>query len=149
MHTHEPFSQSLAALNVEVVPMMQEGCQLFERIGYHDFNGIVLDEAEQEALTGAMGDRNHTLVLKNHGLLTAGSNVAWAFVRHQLFIRNAEIMLRTMSSGAQISYMPDEIMRHTRQQFEGGDAQAGAAVRHPEWPAFWRMLDRVDPGWKH
>ena len=54
-----------------------------------------------------------------------------------------------MSSGAQISYIPDEIMRHTRQQFEGGDAQAGAAVRHPEWPAFWRMLDRIDPSWKH
>ena len=122
MHTHEPFSQSLAALNVEVVPMMQEGCQLFERIGYHDFNGIVLDEGEQKALTGAMGNDKHTLVLKNHGLLTAGPNVAWAFVRHQLFIRNAEIMLRTMSSGAQISYIPDEIMRHTRAQFEGGDA---------------------------
>ena len=69
-------------------------------------------------------------------------------MRHQLFIRNAEIMLRTMSSGAQISYIPDEIMRHTRQQFEGGDAQAGATVRHPEWPAFWRMLDRIDPSWK-
>ena len=26
-------------------------------------------------------------------------------------------------------------MAHTREQFEGGDAQAGAAVRHPEWPA--------------
>ena len=59
MHTHEPFSQSIAALNVEIVPMMQEGCQLFERIGYHDFNGIVLDEAEQEALTGAMGQDKH------------------------------------------------------------------------------------------
>ena len=96
-----------------------------------------------------MGDKNHTLVLKNHGLLTAGPNVAGAFVRHQLFIRNAEIMLRTMSSGAQISYIPDDIMRNTRQQFEGGDAQGGAAVRHPEWPAFWRMLDKIDPGWKH
>ena len=95
-----------------------------------------------------MGSNKHTLVLKNHGLLTAGPNVAWAFVRHQLFIRNAEIMLRTMSSGAQISYIPDEVMRHTRQQFEGGDAQSGAAVRHPEWPAFWRLLDRIDPSWK-
>jgi len=40
-------------------------------------------------------------------------------------------------------------MRHTREQFEGGAAQAGATVRHPEWPAFWRMLDRIDPSWKH
>ena len=48
-----------------------------------------------------------------------------------------------------IDEISDEIMRHTREQFEGGAAQSGAAVRHPEWPAFWRMLDRIDPSWKH
>ena len=91
MHTHEPFSQSISALNVEVVPLVQEACQLFGRIGYHEFEGIVLDKSEQEPLVSAVGENNHTLVLKNHGLLTAGPSVAWAFVRHQVFIRNAEI----------------------------------------------------------
>jgi len=148
MHTHEPFSQSLCALNVEVVPLVQEACQLFERIGYHDFEGIVLDQSEQERLIAAMGSDKHTLVLKNHGLLTAGPSSAWAFVRHQLFIRNAEIQLRAMASGGEISHIPDEVMRRTRHQFEGGDAQAGASVRHPEWPAFLRLLDSIDPSWK-
>ena len=148
MHTHEPFSQSMSALNVEVVPMVQEACQLFERVGYHDFEGIVLDASEQQRLISAIGTANHTLVLKNHGLLTAGSSVAWAFIRHKVFIRNSEIQLRVMSSGGSISNMSDAVMRHTRQQFEGGDAQAGAAVRHPEWPAYFRMLDSIDPSWK-
>jgi len=148
MHTHETHSQTLCALNVEVVPMVQEACQLFERIGYHDFEGIVLDESEQKRLVAALGDTNHTLVLKNHGLVTAGPSAAWAFVRHQHFIRNAEIQLRAMASGGEISYLSPEVMRHTRHQFEGGDAQGGAAVRHPEWPAFLRLLDRIDPSWK-
>jgi hypothetical protein len=39
-------------------------------------------------------------------------------------------------------------MARTRQQFEGGDAQAGAVVRHPEWPAALRMLDRIDPSYR-
>jgi hypothetical protein len=39
-------------------------------------------------------------------------------------------------------------MLHTRQQFEGGDAQGGAHVRHPEWPAYWRLLDKLDASWK-
>ena len=69
-------------------------------------------------------------------------------MRQKQIILNAEIQQQALSSGAQISYIPDNIMRHTRQQFEGGDAQSGAAVRHPEWPAFWRMLDRIDPSWK-
>ncbi len=148
MHTHETYSQTLASLNIEAVPMVQEACQLFERIGYHDFEGIVLDSSEQERLVSALGSSNHTLVLKNHGLLTAGPSAAWAFVRHQHFIRNAEIQLRAMASGAEISYLSPEVMRHTRHQFEGGDAQGGAAVRHPEWPAFLRLLDSIDPSWK-
>ena len=148
MHTHEPFSQSISSLNIKVVPLVQEACQLFERIGYHEFEGIVLDKSEQKRLVSAMGEQNHTLVLKNHGLLTAGPSVAWAFVRHQLFIRNAEIQLKVMSSGGEMSKIPKDVMRHTRQQFEGGDAQAGASVRHPEWPAFLRLLDKIDENWK-
>ena len=27
-------------------------------------------------------------------------------------------------------------------------AQGGADVRHPEWPAYWRLLDKLDPNWK-
>lgn len=148
MHTHEPFSQTLSALDINVVPMVQEACQLYERVGYHDFEGIVLDASEQVRLVEALGEKNHTLVLKNHGLLTAGSSVAWAFIRHQVFIRNAEIQLRAVSSNCQISLIADTVMRHTREQFEGGDAQGGAAVRHPEWPAFLRLLDKIDPLWK-
>ena len=29
MHTHEPISQTISALDLEVYPMVQEGCQLF------------------------------------------------------------------------------------------------------------------------
>ncbi len=39
-------------------------------------------------------------------------------------------------------------MERTRNQFEGGAAQAGAEVRLPEWPAYLRMVDRADPGWR-
>ena len=53
-----------------------------------------------------------------------------------------------MASGGEISHIPEDIMRQTRQQFEGGDAQAGASVRHPEWPAFLRLLDKIDENWK-
>ena len=53
-----------------------------------------------------------------------------------------------MVSGGEISHISEDVMRHTRQQFEGGDAQAGAFVRHPEWPAFLRPLDKIDENWK-
>ena len=149
MHSHEVNTQTLAASNQKVIPLIQEGCQLFERVGYHDFEGIVLNPDEQNRLIQSLGKENHTLLLRNHGLITAGPSAAWAFIRHQVFIRNTEVQLKLMASGAKINKIPDNVLRHTRQQFEGGDAQGGANVRHPEWPAFWRLLDETDPSWKN
>lgn len=147
LHTHEPMSQALCALDHPVVPVTQEGCQFHERVGYHAFEGIVLDGSEAPRIIEALGQRNHTLVLKNHGLLTAGLTATWAFVRHHAFIRNAEVQLRAMAAG-RLNLIPEDVMCHTRQQFEGGDAAANAKVRHPEWPALLRLVDQQDPSWK-
>lgn len=147
IHTHEPISQALAALDAPAVPVTQEGCQFFERVGYHDFEGIVLDGSEGPRIAAALGATNHTLVLKNHGLITAGPDCIWAFVRHHAFIRNCDVQLRAMAAGRLVP-IPDDVMVRTRTQFEGGSAQAGAKVRHPEWPALVRLIDRKDPSWK-
>ncbi|HPE59977.1 MAG TPA: class II aldolase/adducin family protein [Thiolinea sp.] len=147
IHTHEPISQSLCALDAPFVPVTQEGCQFHERVGYHDFRGIVLDEMEKAMLVEALGSRNHTLVLRNHGLITAGPSCTWAFVRHKDFIRNADVQLRALAAG-QLHPIEPAVMAHTREQFEGGAAQAGAKVRHPEWPALLRLVDQLDPTWK-
>ncbi len=147
IHTHEAVSQALCATQSELIPVTQEGCQFYQRVGYHDFAGIVLHADEQERLRQALGQQNHTLVLKNHGLLTAGTTPTWAFVRHYAFIRNAQVQLQAMASGP-LNRIDEAVMAHTRDQFEGGAAQAGAQVRHPEWPALLRLIDRLDPSWK-
>ena len=85
MHSHEANCQTLAASKSEFIPLTQEGCQMHGRVGYHDFNGIVLRNDEQEKIIEALGDNNHTLLMRNHGLLTAGPSAAWAFIRHQHF----------------------------------------------------------------
>ena len=45
------------ATNSEVISVTQEGCQFFERVGYHDFEGIVLVESESPRLLEAMGPK--------------------------------------------------------------------------------------------
>lgn len=148
IHTHEPISQALAALDVPLVPLTQEGCQFYERTGYHDFEGIVLDGSEGPRIVRALGPVNHTLILKNHGLITAGPDCIWAFVRHHACIRNCDVQLKAMAAG-KLYEIPAEVMAKTREQFEGGTAQANALVRHPEWPALVRLIDQKDPTWKH
>ena len=53
-----------------------------------------------------MGAENHTLLLRNHGLITAGPDCTWAFIRLLAFTRNAEVQLRAMSTGKYREYLP-------------------------------------------
>ncbi len=147
MHTHEAFSQALAATDAPVVPLTQEGCQFHERVGYHDFEGIVLDGSEGPRIIKALGDTNHTLLLRHHGLITAGADPVWAFVRHAAFIRNAQVQLAAMATG-RMQPVSVIAMERTREQFEKGSAQANAKQRHPEWPAWMRQIDALDLTWK-
>ena len=147
IHTHEAVSQALCTIQEDAIPVTQEGCQFFERVGYHEFEGIVLDGSEGPRIVEALGEKNHTLVLKNHGLITGGANCTWAFVRHLAFIHNAKVQLTAMAAG-NLNPISPAVMAKTREQFEGGEAQAGAKVRHPEWPALLSMIDQKDPSWK-
>ena len=90
--------------------------------------GIVLD-GSKSLIAKALGEKSHTLVLRNHGLLTAGEN-AWALTRHQAFIRNAEVQLGAMAAYP-VNYIGGCHDQDTR-TVRGGLAQAGAKVRHPE-----------------
>jgi len=116
-------------------------------VGYHPFEGIALDGEEKQRLVADLGAGNHTLVLRNHGVLVCGPSITWAWVRLYQFEVAAGVQLRAMAAG-QLNRIAPAIMARTRQQFEGGDAQAGAAVRHHEWPAALRMLDRVDDSYR-
>lgn len=147
LHTHNIDTQAVSCLECGFVPLMQEAYQFHQRIGYHDFEGIVLDESEQERLVKALDGKKHTLFLRNHGSLTTAADVPWAFVRMLQLIRGCEVQLRAMATGQKIIQASEEAIIKTREQFEGGAAQAGAQVRLPEWPAYYRMMKRIDPNW--
>lgn len=147
MHTHSLDVQAVSALECGFIPLMQEAYMFYERIGYHDFEGIVLDENEQERLLASMGPTNNTLMLNNHGVVTTGPDVAWAFMRMFQIIQGCKVQLKAMSTGAELIEVSVDAMERTREQFEGGAAQAGAQVRLPEWPAYYRLMKRLDPSW--
>ena len=148
LHSHDIDCQAISAIEGEFIPLTQESCQFYERIGYHEYEGIVLDDSEKERLVTAMGETNHTLMLHNHGVITAAPDAAMAFDRMYQLVRACKVQLRAMASGQPLKPISPEVMAHTRQQFEGGAAQAGAKVRLPSWPAYIRMMDRIAPDWR-
>lgn len=148
LHTHSENATALACTETGFVPMTQEGCIFYERVGTHEYEGIALDTDERERLIADLGPANHTMLLYNHGLLVCADSVGRAFSRLLHFERAAGIQLKAMASGATLKVLSDEVKAKTRAQFESDEARAGAAISLPEWPANLRLVDRLDPDWR-
>ena len=131
------------------MPLVQEACMFHERIGYHEFEGVAVDLDERERLVRDLGPDNHTLVLYNHGVVTVGPSIPCAFARLFYFETASGIQLKAMASGRPLRKLSEKVILKTREQFEGFANRSGVSDPFPEWPAYLRMLDRIDPDWRN
>ena len=77
IHTHSWASMAVSSLDCGLLPITQTAMR-FAKIGYHDYQGVVLDENEQASLLADLGD-GEALLLRNHGALVVGRTVGEAF----------------------------------------------------------------------
>jgi ribulose-5-phosphate 4-epimerase/fuculose-1-phosphate aldolase len=102
---------------------------------------------ERERLGHDIG-QHPVLVLRNHGLLATGRNVAEAFSLMYHFERAAEAQLKIQAAAAGGSKMvvpsPDTCERQAA-QFTGNMPRLQG---QREWPALLRLCDRMDPSYR-
>src|SRR5258708_22995805 len=99
VHTHTEADIAVGALEEGLLPLSQWAMRFYNRLGYHDYEGVSLDIDERERLQQSIG--NHpVLVLRNHGLLVTGRNVAEAFSLTYHFERSAEAQLKIQAAAA-------------------------------------------------
>ena len=70
-----------------LLPLTQKSMRFYNRIGYHDYEGVADDLDERARLVRDLGKHN-ALILRNHGLLTCG-NCRAAFMRCRISKRAA------------------------------------------------------------
>src|SRR5690606_30466486 len=76
IHTHSWASMAVSALDCGLLPLTQTAMR-FLRIGYHDYQGVVLNLDEQESIIRDLG-QGEALILRNHGAMTVGRSVGEA-----------------------------------------------------------------------
>lgn len=143
VHVHTVTGMAISGLQHGLRMVSQAAIRFHNRVGYHDYEGITEDFGERARINNALGN-NRALIMHNHGLLTVGSTAREAFVLMKSLIEAAEIQLRMEATGATLIEIADEICEKTARQYERHDAGRGAA----DWPAYLRMLEAVDPGWR-
>jgi len=143
IHTHTWAGMAVSMLECGLLPGNQTAMR-FAKIGYHDYQGVVLDLGEQESLVRDLGEHN-ALILRNHGLLTAGRTIAEAFnTMHRLEL-SCRTQLAAMACGDKIYPVPQDVIDKTYLNYQPQTRRPFGVM---EWPALLRKLDRVDPSYR-
>ena len=143
MHTHTWAGMAVSTMACGLLPNTQTAMR-FARIGYHDYDGVVIDTASREALVGDLGG-NNAMILRNHGLLTTGATIAEAFnAMHRLEL-SCRTQIAAMSCNTKLIEVPADVVDATYMNYQ-------PHVRRPfgllDWPALLRKLDRIDPSFR-
>lgn len=143
IHTHSWPGMAVSSLECGLLPMTQTSMR-FARIGYHDYEGVVLDLAMQERLVRDLGD-NNALILRNHGLLTVGRTIGEAFnAMHRLEL-SCKAQLAAQATGQRIMQVPQRVIEETWNNYQPGTRRPYGLM---EWAALLRKLDRLDPSYR-
>ena len=131
---------AVAAQACGLLPLSMSACRFYNRIAYHDYEGVTLDLDERERLVADLGP-HMAAILRNHGLLTCGRTIGEAFcLMYELEKACASQILA--QAGGELHIPPPEVCEHSAQQ------TAGRNTGDASWPAYVRMMDRLDPSFR-
>ncbi len=138
VHLHSNDGVAVASLKEGLLPLSQTGMLVRSQIAYHDYEGVALFEEEKERLVKDLG-KARLMILRNHGTLALGKNVAEAFTNIYFLEKACSYQVRALSGNLELNYPSKESIETTRQQGEGREMAAALL-----WPAVKRKMERLD-----
>ena len=142
IHTHTKAGMAVSAQRDGLLPLTQHSMQFYGHLAYHDYEGIALDLDERERLVRDLGG-HHAMILRNHGLLTAGRSIPDAFALHYNLEVSCQAQIAAQSGGGELVIPPKAVCEHAASQFWRDEAPTESMA----WKAHLRKLDRVNPGY--
>lgn len=144
MHTHTTAGVAVASTERGLAQDNFYSAQLFDRVAYHDFEGITVRADEGPRLLASIGGRQ-AVVLRNHGLLSWGETLPQALAVLWTLNRACEIQMATHAMGRALPVSDDIARRSSRDalQFDPGHG-AGQDI----FDALVRRIDRVDTSYR-
>ena len=140
LHLHSLNGVAVGAQKGGVLPISQQSIVVLSSLGYHNYEGIALNEDEKPRLVADLGDKGF-LMLRNHGLLTVADNIPDAFVLMYVFESACAIQIRAQSGGGDLIPVDARIIAGAQAQVKAVTRNAGGGLA---WPGLLRRLDRVD-----
>jgi len=145
LHLHTMAGVAVSAQKGGLLPISQQATLVMLSLSYHDYEGLALNPDEKGRLQKDIGE-SRNLILRNHGLLTVGRNVADAFLSMFTLQRACEVQLLAQGQGAELIEIPQSVLDTVPEFSRMVTRGAGAGL---VWPALLRKMDRLDPGFRN
>jgi ribulose-5-phosphate 4-epimerase/fuculose-1-phosphate aldolase len=145
LHLHTNAGVAVAAQKGGLLPISQYATIALASLGYHDYEGIALRDDEKPRLVRDLG-QSTGLILRNHGLLTAGPTVGDAFVAMYALQRACETQVLAQAGGAELVPVDPRIVAGVKANVAAvTKGMGGGGIA---WPGLLRKLDRLDSSYK-
>ncbi|WP_040487898.1 class II aldolase/adducin family protein [Fodinicurvata sediminis] len=143
IHTHTRAGMAVSAMKCGLLPIAQTSMRFHNRVGYHDYEGVALDLDERARLVADLGP-HYAMILRNHGLLTCGLNIAHAF-NLMYWLENAcKVQVDVMNASSELQLPPEEVCEKTAKLY---DPDVRRVYGEMEWQAMLRQVDEANPGY--
>jgi len=137
MHSHSRSGLAISCLKDGLEILIQDSAMFYKRISYHDWEGMSTNTNECETISRDLG-KNQVMILRNHGLLTAGKTVGEAFMLMYYLDRACKVQLDLIGTKQEIIKPSDNLLEFAAGQYDDPKFKLG----EHEWPALKRMLKK-------
>jgi ribulose-5-phosphate 4-epimerase/fuculose-1-phosphate aldolase len=127
-----------------LLPISQHALKFYGRLAYHGYEGIALDIDERDRLVRDLGEHK-AMIPRNHGLLVGGTSIADAFHMIYMLERACAAQVAAMAGGRQLVYPPEEVCRHTAEQFRSQENDEHYSWM---WPTALRLIENDKPDYR-
>jgi ribulose-5-phosphate 4-epimerase/fuculose-1-phosphate aldolase len=142
IHTYIVAGMAVSSLRDGLLPLNQGAMRWYNRIAIHAFEGLDVDERQR--LIADLG-QHKCMILRHHGLLTAGSNVGDAITLMHHLEKACQTQMMVLASNADYDLPPPELCEHTAQQFYRNNRVLGQR----DWAALRALCDDRYPSYRN
>ena len=141
LHTHTIAGMAVAASRRGLLPLSQGSMRFYDRISYHDYEGLSESPQECERIARDLGPSNKAMILRHHGLLTCTASAAQSIFMMKQLVTSCEVQALLLAMDGEPAMPPAEVCEFTARQWEAYD-QGGALAN---FDAYRRIVERADP----
>jgi len=143
VHTHTRAGMAVSSMACGLLPLTQTAMRCMP-VALHAYEGPAVDLDERARLVADLGGAS-CMILRNHGLLTAGPTAAQAFNAMYWLEMACRAQVDAMAARAELVLPEASVVERSVHLYR-------PTTRRPfgelEWPAMLRFLDRRDCGWR-